>query len=1769
MAYKEDFEDVYKYNILQLNEGSIGSDDGLQFPAVRAATEALKRVKDLRRPPAEALLVRENTDIFDWLGAFFGFQADNVRNQRENVVLLLANYQMSLQPPPEPMSRLDRSAVQRLRKKLLKNYTMWCSYFHKKPNLWLPKKAHNIDDHRELLYSCLYLLIWGEAANLRFMPECLSFIFHNMAMELNSIIEFQMDAETGQYTPASYGRNGFLIRVVQPIYTTVKGEAEASNGGKSPHSAWRNYDDMNEYFWTKRCFKQLSWPLKQSSSYLVAPNKNRRRNSRPIGKTGFVEQRSFWNIFRSFDHLWISLILMLQAMMILAFNGDGLPWHVLRDRDVIAALLTVFITWAGLRCMQAVLDAGMQYSLISSETKMIGIRIFLKILVAAGWTTAFSVLLSRAWQQRMKDRHWSPEAESLLKEFLEAAALFILPETLAIVLFLVPWVRNFLEKSEFRVLHALTWWFQTRLFVARGLREGVIDSLKYATFWLAILSVKFSFSYFLQVRPLVAPTRELLNLNIVEFQWHEFFRNHNRFVVVVLWAPVVLIYAMDLQIWYSIASSLVGAAIGLFSHIGEIRNMEQLKLRFPFFASAVAFNLSPEVEKYMKQPSPHYRLVALFRDMVRRVKLRYGLEKAYTTFEKSSPESLKFAKLWNEILFHLRQEDLVSDYEVELLQVPQFSWNIDVMQWPSVLLSNSVLVALGFARDWRSVDCQKLWEKISKNEYRKCAVLECYYSFKHLMSRVLKDDSAESSIVEHLFMEIENEIHLKTFCQSYKVNLIPEVHAHIVSVVEAILKRPGLKDIQKVVDTLQNLYDVVVRDFPVQKRQYESLRGAGLVAESNSLLFVDAVKLPDPDDELFFHVLKRLHITLSTKEALDDVPKNIDAKRRISFFSNSLFMNMPHAPSLERMRSFSVLTPYYSEDVIYTKDQLRIPNEDGVTILYYLQSVYPDEWNNFLERMGLKESDHPEEDLWNNKDRLKQLRLWASYRGQTLSRTVRGMMYYQHALDALAYYDADFEPDFQVSSHSRQLESLSYSFRIAGKPFQTGAYSGGAKPQMKADRKVKRSKAIARLKFTYVVACQIYGTQKGKKDAKADDIYFLMQTNPAVRVAYVDEVPTDHGVQYFSVLVKYDTYLDKEIEIYRIQLPGPLKLGEGKPENQNHAIIFTRGDAIQTIDMNQDNYFEEALKMRNLLEEFDKHYGIRRPQILGVREHVFTGSVSSLAWFMSAQETSFVTLGQRVLARPLKVRMHYGHPDVFDRLWFLTRGGISKASRVINISEDIFAGFNCTLRGGNVTHHEYIQVGKGRDVGLNQIALFEAKVSSGNGEQMLSRDVYRLGHHLDFFRMLSFYHTTVGFYIANMLIVLTVYAFLWGRVYLALSGIEDVVKNSIVNTALSASLNQQFIFQMGLFTALPMIIENTLELGFSGAVWDFITMQLELCSVFYAFSLGTKCHYFGRTLLHGGAKYRATGRGFVVRHESFAENYRLYARSHFVKGVELIVLLIIYEAYGGTASSTVVYILLTFSSWFLALSWLIAPFLFNPTGFDWLQTVYDLEDFQSWLWYKGGVLTKAEQSWEIWWNEENDHLRTTDFWGRVLEIVLNIRFFLIHYGMVYRLHIADNNKSVLVYFVSWIYILCAMALYMILAYAGEKYAAKKHLYFRAIQAFVGLLVALVIVLLLELTDFQLVDLLLSFLAFLPTGWGFISICIVLKPFIVNTIAWPVIVSMARLYELAIAGIVIVPLAILSWIPGFQAMQTRILFNQAFSRGLQLSRILTAKKPTRG
>ncbi|GFZ05281.1 glucan synthase-like 4 [Actinidia rufa] len=573
-------------------------------------------------------------------------------------------------------------------------------------------------------------------------------------------------------------------------------------------------------------------------------------------------------------------------------------------------------------------------------------------------------------------------------------------------------------------------------------------------------------------------------------------------------------------------------------------------------------------------------------------------------------------------------------------------------------------------------------------------------------------------------------------------------------------------------------------------------------------------------------------------------------------------------------------------------------------------------------------------------------------------------------------------------------------------------------------------------------------------------------------------------------------------------------------------------------------------------------------ELTSSKTRVQYATVSSLAWFMSYQETSFVTIGQRLLANPLRVRFHYGHPDLFDRVFHLTRGGISKASKTINLSEDVFAGFNSTLRKGYVTYHEYMQVGKGRDVGLNQISKFEAKVANGNSEQTLSRDIYRLGRRFDFFRMLSCYFTTIGFYFNSLISVIGIYVFLYGQLYLVLSGLEKalLLEAGLQNIqSLETALASQSFIQLGLLTGLPMVMEIGLERGFLTALKDFVLMQLQLAAVFFTFSLGTKAHYYGRTILHGGAKYRPTGRKVVVFHASFTENYRLYSRSHFVKGFELILLLVVYDLFRRSYQNSMTYVLITYAIWFMSLTWLFAPFLFNPSGFEWGKIVDDWKDWNKWIQQQGGIGIQQDKSWQSWWNDEQAHLRHSGLSSRLIEIILSMRFFIYQYGLVYHLDISGKNKNFIVYVLSWVVIIAIFLLVKAVNIGRQLLSANYHFAFRLFKAFLFLSVLSTIITLSLICELSLRDLIVCCLAFFPTGWGLILVAQSVRPKIEDTGLWEFTRVFAQAYDYGMGVVLFAPIASLAWLPIISAFQTRFLFNEAFNRRLQIQPILPGKK----
>ncbi|XP_076887720.1 putative callose synthase 8 [Bidens hawaiensis] len=1758
--------EFYNYNILPLDQGGVHQPI-MQLPEIKAAVVAIRNVAGI--PFIEEFTNHApHFDLFDWLEHCFRFQKGNVANQREHLILLIANVHIRSNKSANT-SKLADGALDDLMKKFFKNYAEWCKFLEKKTSIKLPFAEPEAQQYK-ILYVGLYLLIWGEAANLRFMPECLAYIFHHMAHDMHSMLMGATILSAGESFMPAYGGDpeAFLNDVVTPIYEVIQKEASKNQNGMTDYSKWRNYDDLNEFFWSPDCF-QLGWPMdKEHDFFYVQPpddtkSKNKKKSDKRkrekrkenndeeeqlneedeskaedkkektwLGKTNFVEFRSFWHVFRSFDRMWAFLVLSLQAMIIMACHDLDSPLQMFYT-PVLEDIMSIFITSAVLKLVQAVLDIVFTLKARPTMDHKRTRKHTFKVVFAGMWTIMLPIFYAKTRRKYTcySTNYGSWFGEWCYSSYMLVVAFYLMSNAVNMILFSVPVIGRYIETSNSRISSILSWLTQPRLYVGRGMQESQYSLLKYSLFWVLLLLSKLTFSYTFEIKPLITPTREIMRIGITKYDWHELFPRvkNNAGAIAAIWAPVIMVYFMDTQIWYSVFCAIFGGLYGILHHLGEIRTLGMMRSRFQDLPLAFMNSLIPHPTKTDK----HLNRKSFLKDMFQKIserQMRNGL--------------VKFIVVWNEIIKSFREEDFISNREVELMKIPLSSELLSgLVRWPVFLLAHQLPLALSIAKDFVGEDAS-LSKRIRTDAYMYITIQECYDSLKYILDILVVGD-LERRVIFGIVDEIEESIRRSTFVKDFNLSELLALHTKCIELVE-LLVEGNEKHYTKLVKVLQDILEIVTTDMMKNgSRTMESINGYLQTEEKTYFddvepdpqLFASrhSIHFPLPDSDSINEKIKRFLLLLTVKDTAMDIPSNLDARRRISFFATSLFMDIPRAPKVRNMLSFSVLTPHLREEVKFSTSELNA-SEDNVSIGFYMEKIYPDALENFLERMGVANL----EDLDDNGK--EELRDWASFRGQTLSRTVRGMMYYQKALKLQAFLDMAEDDDIFQGYDAIERGNDTLSAQLD---------------------------ALADLKFTHVVSCQMYGSQKASGDPQAREILDLMIRYPSLRVAYVEEmdetIDSRTRITYFSVLVKAVNGFDQEM--YRVKLPGPPNIGEGKPENQNHAIIFTRGEALQAIDMNQDNYLEEAIKMRNLLQEFLPRLG-KKPKILGLREHIFTGSVSSLAWFMSYQETSFVTIGQRLLANPLRIRFHYGHPDVFDRIFHLTRGGISKASKTINLSEDIFAGYNTTLRRGHITYHEYIQVGKGRDVSLNQISKFEAKVANGNSEQILSRDIYRLGRRFDFFRMLSCYFTTVGFYFSSLISVMGIYVFLYGQLYLVLSGLEKalLLEAKVHNIrSLETALASQSFIQLGLLTGLPMVMEIALEKGFLNALKDFVLMQLQLAAVFFTFSLGTKTHYFGRTILHGGAKYRPTGRKVVVFHASFTENYRLYSRSHFMKGFELLLLLIVHDIIRRAYKNHMTYVLITYAIWFLSLTWLFAPFLFNPSGFDWGKIVDDWKDWNKWIKQQGGIGIQQDKSWQSWWYDEQEHLRHSGWGSRLIEILLSLRFFIYQYGLVYHLDIAGTNKTVAVYILSWVVILMIFLLIKVVS-LGRRHLSDNHqLSFRLFKASLFLAVIATIITLSYICQLSVTDLIVCCLAFLPTGWGLILVAQAFRPWIQGTVLWKFTRLFAQAYDYGMGVILFTPIACLAWLPIISAFQTRFLFNRAYSRRLQIQPILKAKK----
>ncbi|KAE9604163.1 putative 1,3-beta-glucan synthase [Lupinus albus] len=465
---QEKTEIYVPFNILPLDSAG-ASQPIMQLEEIKAAVSALCSTHGLNWPSSfeQQRLRTGNLDMLDWLRAMFGFQKDNVRNQREHLILLLANNHIRLHPKPEPLNKLDDRAVNTVMTNLFKNYKTWCKFLGRKHSLRLPQGQPEIQQ-RKLLYMGLYLLIWGEAANVRFMPECICYIFHNMAYELNGLLAGNVSVVTGQNIEPSYGGHdeSFLHKVITPIYRVIEKEARKSKNGTAPHSSWSNYDDLNEYFWSPDCFS-LGWPMRDDGEFFKATFDSAQgrmgvlKKSRRTGKSNFVETRSFWHIFRSFDRVWTFYLLGLQAMVILAWKEISLVDAF--QKDILYNLSSIFITAAILRLLQSILDMALNFPGFHRWRFTDALRSFLKIIGSLFWVILLPLLYAHSVQSipdSIKKLISFIPTKGSIPLYILAVALYLLPNLLAAVFFLFPMLRRWIENSDWHIVRFLLWWSQ-------------------------------------------------------------------------------------------------------------------------------------------------------------------------------------------------------------------------------------------------------------------------------------------------------------------------------------------------------------------------------------------------------------------------------------------------------------------------------------------------------------------------------------------------------------------------------------------------------------------------------------------------------------------------------------------------------------------------------------------------------------------------------------------------------------------------------------------------------------------------------------------------------------------------------------------------------------------------------------------------------------------------------------------------------------------------------------------------------------------------------------------------------------------------------------------------------------------------------------------------------------------------------------------------------------------------------------------------------------
>ncbi|MFA5187444.1 MAG: hypothetical protein WC551_13275, partial [Patescibacteria group bacterium] len=599
--------------------------------------------------------------------------------------------------------------------------------------------------------------------------------------------------------------------------------------------------------------------------------------------------------------------------------------------------------------------------------------------------------------------------------------------------------------------------------------------------------------------------------------------------------------------------------------------------------------------------------------------------------------------------------------------------------------------------------------------------------------------------------------------------------------------------------------------------------------------------------------------------------RNEKIRLRMYRHLNSLLMDMPDMPVWEKIRTLTMLIPVGpGEGFVYEyQGELEKQENTGLTALTYLISRNPDKWENFINRMEREGKASQEELERMGKLKLREnlgkrlgdvnpqleweIRLWGSCEFQPFVRTLRGVMHYAQVLRLYARMN---HPEWSDERISEEVQK----------------------------------------KFQMLWGHQAYADYKKDKHPRAHETLLLVQYfyEKAGYLIDIASLPKRDGFLW-SVLSRYDPASGDIKDIYTIKLTEDFPIvSEGKPGNQTHTRRYARGEVVMTLDINQDFYVEQTMKIPHLLTLMDD------PEvgIVGYPEDIFTDDYSLIGKFHAIADRTFNSLVQRVLTL-LGARFHYGHPDIWRASCTDMFGGVSSSYAV---NEDIYGGYGLTMRGRGIKYVEWIEAGKAREVSWATTDGIFRKFGMGATQQAYNRFIYYLftSHNFGVLQRLSHLFGGIGFYLRKPWVVLGLFGYVTFAMLMGVSGFAPFP------AAILFALVGLVIFGQAItFTGFMQAMMD--RPAWEGAKYFLKTFLL--MSPFYMAHVFTNA--IGVSLAQKGfATYVATGRGFMLNHASIAQISNGFGKSNIVKGF----LATLIAGYG-------------ISVWFNPTLWWSAPFV--------------------------------------------------------------------------------------------------------------------------------------------------------------------------------------------------------------------------------------------------